>query len=102
MIHGSATSDNQSPAHVVPHEDSVPTGLLRLAGEPRHQRRIGELVEERQEQARAHARNATAHGDQMRAVLSSYAGPAYPIRPNGHASSSQRETSSRSATSEPA
>jgi hypothetical protein len=31
-------------------------------------------------------------------VLSAYAGPAYPIRPNGHASTSQRETSSRSVT----
>jgi hypothetical protein len=31
-------------------------------------------------------------------VLSAYAGAAYPIRPNGHASTSQRETSSRSVT----
>ena len=37
----------------------VPADLLRLTGETRHQRRIGELVDERQEQARAHAGNAT-------------------------------------------
>jgi hypothetical protein len=49
--------DNRlSPAHVVPHEDPVPADLLRLAGETRHQRRVGQLVEQRQEQARAHAR----------------------------------------------
>ena len=35
-------------------------------------------------------------------TLSAYAGPAYPTRPNGHASTSRRETSSRSAASRPA
>ena len=33
----------------------MPADILRLAGRMRHLRRVGELVEQRQEQARAHA-----------------------------------------------
>ena len=46
--------DRLTPAHVIPHEHSVPAGLLGLCGQIGDKRGIRELVEQRQEQARAH------------------------------------------------
>jgi hypothetical protein len=42
--------DRLPPAHVVPHEHPVPASLLRLGGQPDDDRRVGKLVEDRQEQ----------------------------------------------------
>ena len=39
--------DRLPPAHVIPHEHSVPAGLLGLGGQTRHRQGVGELVEER-------------------------------------------------------
>ena len=44
-----------APADVVPDEESIPAGLLRLAGETRDDRRIGQWVEEREGQSGTHA-----------------------------------------------
>jgi hypothetical protein len=43
--------DRLPPAHVIPHEHSVPAGLLGLGGQIGDERGIRELVEQRQEQA---------------------------------------------------
>jgi hypothetical protein len=48
--------DGLAPAHVIPDEEPVPAELLRLGSQTGDQRGIGELVEERQEQPGAHAR----------------------------------------------
>jgi hypothetical protein len=39
------------PAQLVPDEDAVPAGLLRLGGQPGDHGRVGELVEQGQEQS---------------------------------------------------
>jgi hypothetical protein len=41
-------ADGRVPVDVVPHEDAVPAGLLRLRRDPGGHERIGELVEQRQ------------------------------------------------------
>ena len=43
------------PTYVVPHEHPVPAGLLGLRGQPRNERGIGKLVEERDVERGAHA-----------------------------------------------
>jgi hypothetical protein len=44
--------DRGPPAQVVPDEDPVPAGLLRLGGQTGHHHRVGEVVEQRQPQPR--------------------------------------------------
>lgn len=69
--------DRLVPAHVIPHEHPVPAGLLRLNRQPRDDRRVGELIEQRQEQTRAdrHHYQATAAGCRNRAqAIQEYAG----------------------------
>jgi hypothetical protein len=44
--------DGRPPAQVVPDEDPVPAGLLRLGGQTGDHNRVGQLVEQRQPQSR--------------------------------------------------
>ncbi len=69
--------DRLVPAHVISDEHPVPAGLLRLNRQPRDDRRVGELIEQRQEQARAdrHHDQATAAGCRNRAqAIQEYTG----------------------------
>ena len=66
VIHGFRhRGDRFLPAHVIPHEHPVPAGGLRLNGQPGDGRRVGELVEERQEQTGAHRHHDQANGSPL-------------------------------------
>jgi hypothetical protein len=40
--------DRLTPAELIPHEDPVPTPLLRVGGQTRDHARVGKLLEQRQ------------------------------------------------------
>src|SRR5215213_2193898 len=49
-----------APAELIPHKDPVPAPLLRLCGQPRHNPRVGKLLEQRQPQTSAHVTTKSA------------------------------------------
>ena len=72
--------DRRPPAQVVPDEDPVPAGLLRLGGQTGDHGRVGELVEERQPQRRTDSA-AAGPADQRHVLLSSHL--SLPLRRRG-------------------
>jgi hypothetical protein len=51
-----------TPDNLIPHEDSMPTSLLRLSRETRNYTRVGKVLKERQPQTRAHINTKVTRG----------------------------------------